>query len=122
MPADDARRAADIFVAFVMTVGIVDVFQVIQIQHDEGGDAQLFRTLEKLAQPVVKGTAVKQARHEVVVPLVLDFSLLLDFLGDVGEGADDFFLVLQQLEPDPAAAVLPLQAINPQVALLLHAF
>ena len=67
---------ADVLVAPVVAVGIVDLLEVVQIHHQQGGTAQLFGLLEQRVTGAVKGTAAVQAGQGIVIALVLNALLL----------------------------------------------
>ena len=59
-----------------MAVGVVDLLEVVQIHHQQGGTAQLFGLLEQRFTGAVKGTAAVQAGQGIVIALVLNALLL----------------------------------------------
>ena len=67
---------ADVLVAPVVAVGVVDLLEVVQIHHQQGGTAQLFGLLEQRVTGAVKGTAAVQAGQGIVIALVLNALLL----------------------------------------------
>ena len=53
--------AADVLVAPVVAVGVVDVLEVIQIHHQQSCGAQLLRVLKQLPAHPLEGLTVVQA-------------------------------------------------------------
>ena len=71
-----AARLAEVLVAPVVAIGVVDGFQVVQVGHKQGGVAQRFRLgKQALAHPLECLTVV-QARQDIVIALVLDAAAL----------------------------------------------
>ena len=64
--------AADVLVAPVVAVGIVDVLEVIQIHHHQRRHAHALRCGEQLGAHPVEGLPVVQPGQDVVIALVLD--------------------------------------------------
>ena len=100
------RHTADILVAHIMAVGIVDVFEIIQIHHQQGADAQRLGMTEFFLHHRVKGAPIEQIGQQIIVPLVFDFLLLQHFLGDIGQHPDDPSGILEVFQAQPPAAVL----------------
>ena len=65
-------RAADITVAAVVTVSIVDIFQIVQIHHHKRRDFQLFRVFKALLRKTLESPAVQQVRQNVVIAFIFD--------------------------------------------------
>ena len=117
----------DVAIPIVVSIGIIDVFQIIQIQHQQRGHLQPAppRRRKKLAQLLVERPAVIEVGQDVEIPLVLDPPLLLHVPGHILKGAKDRVSLLPpgQLHPAVPAAFagqavdgrLPAVLIGPQV-------
>ena len=64
--------AADVLVAPVVAVGIVDVLEVVKVHHHQRRHAHALRRGEQLRAHPVKGLPVVQPGQDIVIALVLD--------------------------------------------------
>ena len=69
-------RLAQIDVAPVVAVGVVDLLEVVQIHHQQGGTAQLSGCWNSASQARSKARAAVQAGQGIVIALVLNALLL----------------------------------------------
>ncbi len=95
---------ADVFVPIVVPIGIVDVFEVVEIDHHQSAGFEQGGERKKALHGVVERPAVIDVGQQVVVTIVFDLPLLGDFRGDVGDDAEIPFGSLDHLQPYPPGA------------------
>lgn len=108
-----AACGLDVMVAPVVAVGIVDVLEVVQIQHHHGGDRRRV-VLQPLRHLALERAAVQQAGEDVVIAFMLDAPARLDLVRHVLDEAEHavLLLVLHDDETHPAG----LSGVGQQVA------
>ena len=84
-----------------MPVGIVDVFEFVQIDHHHGADTDEFGRFAQFVQFIVIIAAVVEPRQNVEIALEFDAPLFDDVEGDIGDRADDLFTVVHDGDLDP---------------------
>ena len=82
----DIGRPLDIFIAIIMAVGIIDIFEPIQIPHDK--DSRTHIAFGKTAADLShEGPAVQKMGQQIIVALVLDALFFHGLFGDVHDDA-----------------------------------
>ena len=66
---DDAGRGLDVVVAPIVAVRVVDVLQIVQVEHEHGAERRRDAG-QALRDGLLESTAVQEAREHVVVALV----------------------------------------------------
>lgn len=91
----------NILIASILSVSVVDVFQIIQVVHNQGGDFQTAPFREKRMELLLESAAVIKIGQGVVIPFMFDFSLFDDIPGDVGYRAEGLPVFLKNGDTDP---------------------
>ena len=80
-----------------MAIGVIHIFQVIQIHHDESGRLQDTASFaEQMFHDPVKSPSVQKARQQIMIPLMLDRFLLHHRTRDIFNKTDTALPIIAQ--------------------------
>ncbi|MPN10878.1 hypothetical protein SDC9_158175 [bioreactor metagenome] len=90
----------DIKIADIVPVGIVDIFQIIQIPQSHNADLILLFG-QKIFHSSVKGLPVEELGQRIKVPLIGKTLIIQNLLGHIDYDAKFFFFFCHRIDPIP---------------------
>lgn len=104
---EDVSCAAYILIPKIMTIGIVNVFQVIQVKHENRCSFKRFRRLKPLIQRGIEGPPVQQIGQNIIITFMLYFQPFQRLNRHIPDDAENVHIVLYQLNFNPLALLVP---------------
>ena len=95
-----------------MTIGIINVLQVIQVKHENRCRFKRLRRPKTLVQRGVESSPVQQVGQNVIVAFMLYFQPFQGLNGHIPDNAENVHIVLYQLNFNPFALLVLIHNFN----------